>query len=278
MIALVIPTIRPKNYGIFKKLWKHYLNGIQLIVIEDGKEPLVNGISVKGVMGEYSDLIYNFNSGVRNLGFAYISRYLKDIDTIISLDDDVEPCGDTIKDHINALNMKVPITWMSTASRFTRGFPYRAREEAEVVLSHGGWRGVIDWDAPTQLVQGNIPVKMYKGVIPKGCLFPFCSMNFAFKRKLLPYIYQAPMYGDINRFEDIWGGVEIKKDIDRKNWAAVTGYATVYHKRASNVWTNLIKEARGLKMNEEYGKDPYFNLFHEKRERWKEFIHKYEKS
>lgn len=57
-------------------------------------------------------------------------------------------------------------------------------------------------------------------------------------------------------------GEELRlKDIDRLGWAAVTGYSIVKHKRASNVWNNLVREVRGLGMNEEYGVDPYFKFF-----------------
>ena len=229
-------------------------------------------------MGEYPDLIYNLNDGVRNIGFAYVAKYLPDVEYIISLDDDTSPQGDTIQDHVDALSMNVPVTWMSTASQYTRGFPYGIREEAPVVLSHGVWNGVADWDAPTQLIHGNREVSFYKGVIPKGVLFPVCAMNMAFRRCMLPYIYQAPMGHRVglDRFADIWGGIEAKKDLDRKGWAAVTGYSTVQHERASNVFTNLVKESRGLGFNEKYGEDKYFDVFFKNRYTWNQMMKIYE--
>ena len=71
-IGVVVPTIRPENFAKFIKAWqplfdKHH---VWLYKVEDGENPTVNGESVKSVMGDYSDLIYNFNDGVRNLGFA----------------------------------------------------------------------------------------------------------------------------------------------------------------------------------------------------------------
>jgi hypothetical protein len=284
-IACVCPTIRQDKFQEFVKSWKREFsdNNVRLVPVLDGKNPVVldyegiakNGeLTAKDIMGEYADTIYNFNDGVRNLGFAYVAKYLPEVETIISLDDDTSPCGNTIQDHLNALDNKVSVSWMSTATEYTRGYPYGVREEAEVVLSHGVWDGVADWDAPTQLINGNPEIEFYREVIPKGVLFPLCAMNFAFKRKLLPYIYQAPMFGDINRFADIWGGIECKRDIDKLGWAVVTGCAKVYHQRASNVFDNLIKEVRGLKMNEveNYGKGEYFKLFFEKRKKWQEFI------
>ena len=89
-------------------------------------------------------------------------------------------------------------------------------------------------------------------------------------------MYYAPMgyKVDLDRFADIWLGIESKKVIDKKNWAVVTGHATVRHERASNVWKNLQKEAKGLEMNENYGQDPYFKLYKQKRLAWKKLIKK----
>lgn len=273
MIAVVIPTIRPESYKRFIKAWQPLFNkhDVRVVKVIDGEIPMVEvdgqETSITSIMGKDKDLIYNFNDGVRNLGFFWCAQ--RDVDTIISLDDDVLPKGDPIQDHLDALNMRVPTTWVSTASEYMRGFPYGVRTESEVVLSHGVWDIVPDFDAPTQLTRKSTKkITYYKGVVPKGALFPLCAMNFAFKSCVLPYIYQAPMYGDINRFADIWGGIEAKKSIDRKGWAVVTGYSTINHTRASNVFVNLIKESRGLQMNENYGKDPYFEVFFKKRKRW----------
>ena len=95
---------------------------------------------------------------------------------------------------------------------YMRGFPYGLREEAECVLSHGTWEGVADFDASTQLLFGTPKVTSRKMPVPKGVLFPMCIMNVAFKRKMVPYMYQAPMFLNINRFADIWGGIETKKN------------------------------------------------------------------
>src|SRR5690606_16858805 len=120
-----------------------------LVTVWDGKEPKVaypddDGVdgfwSVKDIMGDYADCIVNFNGGIRNLGFAFVAKFL-DADIILTLDDDVRPIGDTIQDHLDILSKRVPISWMSTASEYMRGFPYKIREEAEVVLSHGVWEG-----------------------------------------------------------------------------------------------------------------------------------------
>lgn len=286
-IAVVIPTIRPESFEVFKKAWKPIFDkhSVVLVTVWDGAEPKVtDGLSseepytAKEIMGKYASCLTNFNAGIRNLGFAYVAKHLKEVEYIITLDDDEVPIGDPIQDHIDALDKKVPVSWISTAvDDYTRGFPYAVRQEAEVVLSHGVWIGVADWDAPTQLVRGShYPIWFYQGPIPKGIYFPMCSMNLAFKRKLLPYIFHAPWALGINRFDDIFAGIECKREIDKHGWAAVTGYAKVKHERASNTFKNLKDEAPGIELNETFWQGnedhPYFKIYREKYAIWQEFI------
>lgn len=283
-LAVVIPTLRPKSYERFLKAWKPLFtrHRVHLIKVVDGENPVVvykdKTYSTKEVMGKYASCLTNFNAGIRNLGFAYVAKYLPQVEFILTLDDDLIPVGDTIKDHLKVLGQSVPISWMSTASEYMRGFPYSIRGEAEVVLSHGVWTGVADWDAPTQLVKGNHPVGFYQGPIPKGIYFPMCSMNLAFKRELLPYIFHAPWALGINRFDDIFAGITAKRAIDKKGWAAVSGFACVHHERESNTFSNLKHEAPGIELNEVFwkGKEdhPYFTVYRDKLATWQEFINK----
>jgi reversibly glycosylated polypeptide/UDP-arabinopyranose mutase len=271
-IAVIIPTVR--DIKPFLRAWgglftKHK---VKVYIVKDGNKPTVNKLSVKKVMGKYSDLIYNYNDGVRNLGFAL--AYKEGADIFITLDDDTLPVGDPIQDHLDALNKSYPVSWINVSNDYMRGFPYGIRNEAECVLSHGVWEGVPDLDASTQLVQGIRPQVFPKIPIPKNILFPMCIMNVAVKRKLVPYFYQAPMFGGLNRFADIWCGVEAKKKIDELGWCAVTGFATVLHLRASDPFVNLVKEAKGIGFNEKYGQDKYFKLYKRKRDRWYNFITK----
>ncbi len=290
-IAIVIPTIRPESFADFMDAWGDLFikHNVTVVIIHDGETPLVETknpilekrLTAKDIMGGAENCLTNFNAGIRNLGFAYIAKSLKDIEYIITLDDDETPIGDPIQDHVDALNMFVPVSWMSTGMNkgYTRGFPYGIRDEAEVVLSHGVWENVPDWDAPTQLVLGGKrPIDFYRGPIPKGIYYPMCSMNLAFKRKMLPYIFHAPWLMGINRFDDIFTGIVSKREIDKQGWAAVTGFATVNHERASNVFKNLKNEAPGIELNETFWQGdeshPYFKEYMIKYEVWKEFIKK----
>lgn len=288
-IAAVVPTVkgREETYDAFVEAWRPLfaLHEVEFITVYDGEKPTVMDKDWNDVMGEYVSCLSNFNGGIRNLGFAYIAKYRPDIETVITLDDDTRPVGDTIQDHLDILNKKVPVSWVSTASEYMRGFPYGLREEAEVVLSHGVWDNVADWDAPTQLVLGaHREVTFPKMPIPKGIYYPMCGMNIAFKRKMLPHMYQAPFWLEhgYGRLDDILCGIYSKKFIDEQGWAAVTGYARVFHERASNVYKNLKLEAASIELfeqvsqgdeSQEYMQEVYFP----KLKIWQDFLKEYDK-
>lgn len=292
-IAICIPTWRLELYQktfipswqeLFKKHNVHLLTSIddakvEKITLKYEFEGESQTFKIKQIMGKNYDLVYNRNAGHKLLSFAYIAKYLPEVEYIICLDDDVTPIGDPIKDHIDALNTKVPISWMPIGTIYTRGVPYAVRSEAEVVLSHGVWDGVPDIDSPTQLILGDKPkVDYFKMAIPKGVLYPMSEMNIAFKRKLLPYMYFAPTTRDVYGADDIWAGIESKRVIDKKGWAAVTGYSRVYHERASNVFKILDKHGKFLMYNETYwqgdtsGDPEYFKIYKQKMNRWEKFI------
>ena len=285
-IVVVVPTCRPSMMDEFCKAWDSLLrkHRAYLITVLDGKVPSVSfnsDIAYNGVPEEWEGLIFSHTDAVRNLGFLYAVRYGCDCDVIITMDDDVRPYkdNDPIQEHLDALEMKVPISWFSTADRYMRGFPYGVREETAVWVSHGVWNGVHDYDGPTQLVLGNQPATFYKGPIPKGCLFPCCCMNLAFKVEALPWMYFAPMGKTlgVQRFADIWMGIEMKRALDTQGKAVVSGYSMVDHLRASNVFANLEQEAKGLSWNEEFwqrplvvpeGAESYMDLYLKCRKKW----------
>lgn len=284
-IAVVVPTIRPDTSLVtFMEAWQPLFDkhDVELIIIDDtGDTPaLIHNDKSFSNDNDGSGLISNKCAGVRQLGFLYIAKHLPDVEYIITLDDDETPIGDPIQDHIDQLNRRVPISWISTGvDEYFRGFPYGVRTEAPVMISHGAWEGSYDWDAPSQLLKGNKQVEFYKGVIPKGIYTPLCGMNFAFRREALPYIYFAPVghFKGAERWDDIYMGVLTIKKFAELNWAITTGYAKVLHTRASNPFTSLAKEAVGILHGEEFYKDPenykgdpWFDEFREKANKWYE--------
>jgi hypothetical protein len=287
-IAIVIPTIRKEMHAKFILEWYHLIvkHNVELVTVWDGENPIVehNGktFTLEEIMGDNADLISKKCAASRNLGFAYVAKYMPNIEYIYTLDDDCHPIGDPIEDHINQLKRSVPISWISTADIPMRGFPYQIREEAPCMLSHGVWETTPDYDAPTQLLTPkDFKPTYYKGVIPKGIYAPICGMNLAFRVEALKHIYFAPV-GDFKgaeRWDDILMGIMVIKKFAELGWGIVTGYSRINHIRASNVFFNLEKEAVGLRHGEEFWKDPenyvgdmWFDEFRKKTERWNEFI------
>lgn len=276
-IICVLPTIRPESGILFKEAWKEQFEkyNVELLIVKDGEKPELHldGKDFKMIPRKIpSKFFTTFNTSIRNIGFC-VAKELE-ATHIFTLDDDCYPEGDTIGDHLRALDMKVPTTWfpiseINSNGDYTRGFPYGKREESEVMLSHGVWSNVPDRDAPNQLVTGNQPMKYFKGAIPKGVLFPFCGMNFMFKIEALPYIMMAPVggYPGAEHFDDIWAGTAFKPDFDTLNWAVVTGYSSVVHKRASDPFKNLSRQHMGIRIMEDMSHE-WYQEFLSVRKKW----------
>lgn len=292
-IACVVPTIRPAQYEAFRAAWQPLFeqHGVRLVTVFDGDVPTVDGyLTAADILGPNADLIFHRSDVCRQLGLAYVARELPDVAYILTLDDDVAPRGDTIADHLAALGRRVPISWLSSSpDAYPRGVPYGVRDEAPVMASHGVWYGNADWDAQTQLANGNAPLDtFYRGPVPRGALFPVCGMNLMIRRAALPWCYFAPMGprasldGAVwDRFGDIWMGISLKRAFDDRGWALVSGHAAVEHTRASDPHENATKEATGLIWNERFWQDgdetahPYFLMYAELRERWETWAARY---
>lgn len=288
-IFCVVPTIRPEKIPAFRAAWDRLFrkHDVKLVVVTDGDDPvaeyvLPNGhVSITWSQCERSDerrgLFCRRTDAVRNLGFLLASTQYPDY--VLTLDDDVHPLTaepDPIEKHLEALSQRVPISWMNTAMDdrqfanrdnvekmpYLRGFPYKIREEAPVMASHGVWFNVPDFDGKTQLELSNggkdpLPYSLpyFHGPVPRGCYFPVCGMNLMVHRDALPYLYFAPMgadsgFPDLHRFADIWMGILLKRHFDRLGWALYTGASVVDHTRASDPHKNVELEKLGMEWNE----------------------------
>lgn len=277
-VFVVVPTIRLRLLEeTFLPAWAKQFekHNVELVIIDDSKKKptLRHNGKVHKLPEKLEGLIINKNDGVRNWGLYY--AYTEGADIVISLDDDVLPEGDTIGDHIKALSFTAPANWINTAQDVAvRGLPYGVRKDLPVMVSHGVWSNVPDLDAPTQLLHPELKDLIFHKInVPRGVQVPFCAMNFALRRDAIPYAYQAPMVDGFNRFADIWGGIELKNTCDKKNWGFVTGYARVFHKRASNVFKNLQFEAKGIEANENYGEYPIHKKFRKMRNKFIKLCH-----
>lgn len=306
-IAVVVPTCRSEQIDRFLAAWKKQFadhNAKVLVVRDDsvdGDVFLYDGFTAATVpertlvgnattiLGEYADIVARKSPACRCIGFAYIATQMPEVEFIVTLDDDVEPSGDTIGDHVAALRRRVPVSWLSSVLEgpHMRGFPYAIRQEAPVYVSHGVWENIPDLDAPTQLVVGDKPeVSFYRGPVPKGIYFPVCGMNLAFRREALPAMLWCPAkwLKGAERFDDIWMGVNLTRDLQWLGGALVSGYASCVHTRLSNTFKNLEQEAVGIGINEVLwtsGGSPksdnpdvaaFFARYYDCRAAWKRFL------
>ncbi len=273
-ISLVIPTIRNLD---FLKAWKKELTGVDIIICEDRPEKTLDvpqmgktiqhysWAEIDADLGKDSWIVPRRVSGIRNYGF--LKAFQKKAQIIITLDDDCYPVKNhsLVSQHQQNLALKVPFKWTNTYpdSRhlYTRGMPYLNRQEAPVMLSHGLWTHVLDHDGPTHLQNLEFRAKFaehFLQIIPAGSYFPMCSMNLAFRAEITPLMYFPLMGTDItgqkwgyDRFDDIWAGIFAKKILDHLGYGVVNGAPFVEHRKASDPFSNLKKEAAGIEMNEQ---------------------------
>ncbi|MCX6793763.1 MAG: hypothetical protein NTY06_01525 [Candidatus Gottesmanbacteria bacterium] len=272
-IFIVIPTIRTLE---FLKEWKDQFYNCYLVIVEDHESVQTETPRTlcRGVYHyTWSDIAHDFgkdewifsrkNAGIRSYGFW--KAYTLGADIIITLDDDCYPAEDRfVKQHLDNLSRKAPRGWVNTYPHpdfvYTRGIPYRIRDAYPVMISHGLWTNKIDLDGKTEIQHPNLNLPVYPPLlqfIPQHTYFPMCSMNLAFRRKVTPLMYFPLMGADpegalwgYDRFDDIWAGIFAKKIIDHFGWAAVNGSPFVEHRKASDPYKNLLKEKRGIVVNE----------------------------
>ena len=223
--------------------------------------------------------------------FGFLVAWEEEADIIIELDDDCFPVSghDLIRGHLeNLFNDKGFIVysdskWYNTLENlilnnkfnfpmFPRGHPYasetriesyswRELENKKCVLNMGLWLGHPDLDALTILYNGgldgkcgikSVGLKRDKIIISKGTYFAICSMNTSFQRNITPAFYQLYMkIGGIDRFDDIWSGLFIKKIADHLGDSICLGKPLVYHdKRTRSIFKDLKAELEGMIINE----------------------------
>jgi reversibly glycosylated polypeptide/UDP-arabinopyranose mutase len=272
-IFLVIPTIRNLD---FLAAWSDAFADCSILIVEDGPKKTVQAPripykemlhycwqDIRDEFGHHEWIFSRKNAGIRSYGFW--KAYALGADIIITLDDDCYPVDPHfVQTHVANLSFKAPDGWMPTYPRqefiFTRGIPHSIRGMRRVVVSHGLWTNKIDLDAQTQLRHPDINLPAHPSLfqwIPPDIYFPMCSMNLAFHRDATPLMYFPLMGADpegslwgYDRFDDIWAGIFAKKIIDHLGWSVVNGSPFVEHRKASDPNKNLLKEKRGLVVNE----------------------------
>jgi reversibly glycosylated polypeptide / UDP-arabinopyranose mutase len=274
---LVVPSIREECFKNFIKAWDELGDWDEVILVEDNPEQTFDLRSdrkfydigfnhyswkeIKECTGENSWIFSKRDSAIRSFGF-YVA-YNNGADYILTLDDDCYPHDSEpiFQRHIDVMNSYNK--WTTSCGRQrTRGLPYKNLGRlASVVANMGLWTNIPDFDAVQSL---SIPSEMngqfhpningQNKLIPQGQYFPLCGMSFCFKREVAPLAYFPLMGQDqpYSRFDDIWFGIIFKKIIDHLGWNVSVGEPFVNHQKASNVFTNLKKEAPGIEANEHY--------------------------
>lgn len=241
----VVPTNRPEKLKEFQRAWADL--DVKWYIVHDEKP----WTGIPAFIPRRTDMI-------RSWGIYLAWR--DDVDAIISLDDDVLPFGALLTHYEQGFARSYPLdNYLSVAALTTsphemRGFPYRTRG-ARVALQYGGWQGSLDWDAVTALAH-DPPESMFRNVVmpvPKGCALTGCAMNMAFRHDCAPLMWQLPLFeGRYNRFGDIWSGLFAKRVLDAMgDVVLINGAASVKHTRASDPFTNIQREAPGLRLNED---------------------------
>jgi reversibly glycosylated polypeptide / UDP-arabinopyranose mutase len=269
-VVIVVPTIRENNIKDFLSAWDREFQKATLVIVEDNPERTfkIGGSNVQHFchqdidrdLGKEAWIIPRKTDCVRSYG--YFKAWQLKPDMMVTLDDDCYPeegTKDFLQAHWERLNqVGKSDAWVSTLDGILpRGIPYYNRERQEtrpVVLNHGLWNNVPDFDAPTQLLheRNPKPFTWRDKTIPVGSYFPMCGMNVAIRPEAISAFYFLLMGRgyDFDRFGDIWAGVIIKKIADHLGYCVNSGRPAIKHLRASNVWANLRKEAPGLEINE----------------------------
>lgn len=181
----------------------------------------------------------------------------------VTLDDDVRPwpgvdllgeyervfeAGAVVSDYLD-------VGALTTSGRQMRGFPHGQRERRPVAIQYGGWDGVMDYDARTQLDGAPMDCGFSDVVlpVPRGVAVTGCAMNMAWQTRYAPLTWQLPVLEGVGyrRYGDIWAGLIAKRTCDAADLAVVVnGRASVKHQRASDPEKNLEIELAGEEPNE----------------------------
>ena len=272
-IALVVPSIREDSFNRFVKEWTPtgIFDRVSLILIEDNPEKRFTSELFKSSSHQHfswsdidehhwSWIIPRRSDTVRSFGYWW--AWSQGYDFLMTLDDDCYPAkGYEQLDEIH-LTMMERTKWFNTLNNVRpRGVPYFSLGKRDVYVNHGIWQGVLDYDAPQQLVNPTPEVYSHDNrIVPHGAYHPFCGMNVMWRREAIPLSYHLLMGSTkidrsieklfVDRFGDIWCGIIQKKICDHLGWAVSSGTPYIHHVRASNPFTNLRKEASGIEINE----------------------------
>jgi reversibly glycosylated polypeptide/UDP-arabinopyranose mutase len=289
--ALVVPSIREESLARFLREWQPtgLFDRVDLIVMEDNPEKTFK-VEVDFCAGGithlcwedidrhgWAHIIPRRSDTVRS--YAYWHAWKQGYQYLMTLDDDCYPNPDYPQpDLVHKQMLNERTRWFNTLNSVRpRGVPYFNLGKMQGFVNHGIWTGVLDYDAPQQLVDPVPEIYTHDNrIVPLGAYHPFCGMNVMWRREAMVLSYHllmgrrfkgidaggcGPECPDFDatsaieslpfdRFGDIWCGIIQKKICDHLGWPVSTGTPYIHHDRASNPFTNLRKEANGIEVNE----------------------------
>lgn len=272
---IVIPTIRSEEvFTKFMDAWKQEFQGCHIIVVEDRKKKILDPLmsSYSGFTYEIFDwkdidkdlkekawIIPRQTDCVRSYG--YYKAWQQNPLFIVTLDDDVLP----ERYHKDIFNNKTTHIAQFYNNLFIKKYPnhnfYNTMkgnhlprgtyiDSAGCDVSHGCWTNVPDFSAVEHSKNPYITVgkeAFNEGLVPKGAYVSLCGMNLAWKPFVTKHMYFGLQGGDypIDRCGDIWCGYRLCKE----GYKIYTGGPYCQHNKASNLWTNMKKEANAEEMS-----------------------------
>lgn len=271
-VLVVVPTIRNlENCIQWTKTF--YDLDIVFIVVQDGDQ---ENISIPGefyktcskvfhlrwedidkLLNEKKWIISRKDSAIRSFGWLWASAKSIDFDYIFTFDDDTKPLSKQhLHLHIKNLESSCKNIMFNTIPHFHQNDKIDPRgllgNPKKVVISHGLWTNVPDFDGATQKKLDGIyrwSLPPFNQEIPRGILYPMCGMNLCFSADVAPFMYFGLMGADpdgkswgIGRWDDLFAGWLSKFWIDYKNLAVLSGSPFCRHERASQVDINIQKE------------------------------------
>jgi hypothetical protein len=269
--AVVVPTNRRDQFLQFLQAWETLFrkHNVYLIVVQDRMghdDDILQAQVDSGIEGEVhhwgtikAKYVPRQTDMVRSWGIYKAWRHGSTY--TLSLDDDVRPFRDVFDEYEKVFRAGAPCSPYLDVGALTsyngqlRGFPFKDRTKAKVAVQYGGWNGVLDYDAPTQLA-GVRDVEVFSALVvpvPRGAAVTGCIMNAAWRTEYAKIMWQLPLHGGkFNRFGDIWSALFQKRVLDAEGSVMViNGEAAVEHERASNPIRNLERESPGIPVNEQ---------------------------
>lgn len=215
--------------------------------------------------------------------FGLLVSYERFYDMVLFIDDDTHPKkrddflglhADGLYSEVGRVNCAlVHRRWANVTRGFyyPRGFPYDCRIGGDLffgevagdcVLHQGIWTNVPDMNAVDILAKGGLDGIIYKNLgavviedVPLGVYTTVCSMNLSFKPEIIPAFYQ--LYQGrvrdffVNRFDDIWSGVFLKRIIDHLGKKMSFGPPVCVHdKYPRDIFRDIRAELEGMVINE----------------------------